>query len=457
MDRIRVEMTRRHLLPLLLALPWVLGCGAPAPPAAESPTKPRLLFVGVDGATWKLIGPMIERGELPSFRRLRDEGAHMPEFETISTTFSPVVWTSVATGRAPEDHGITSFTTELPNGERIPVTSNARRARAIWELASRRGVSVGVTGWWASWPAEEVDGYVITDHANPAFSELLVADRTYWTASEQDLARLQRDFYPLDVGPILARHWMGKEDFPYEELAAEGGFTAAQMEALRAAPWNDRAVYPWLKTFYRIDRPLLRASLDLLRERPTDLWMLYLRGPDAVQHYGWDLVEPERFARLRNDLERDRGLVEGVYRYLDRFLGEILAARPPDAWLIVASDHGAEPSHEAMDPGATGRPGEHSTAAKGVLFVLGPGVRQGLRLERGGPYDLMPTMAWLLGLPVAQDLPGRPLQEAFTEEFVRARPLDTVATYGVREVRPLSASPSDQAMLESLRNLGYIE
>lgn len=450
-------MAPRHLFCLVLALAGLLGCRQPTPDVPAAKAKPRVLFLGVDGASWKVMGPMMERGELPSFRQLTEQGAYMPEFETISTTFSPVVWTSVATGRAPEDHGITSFTSELPNGQRIPVTSSARRARAIWELASRRGVSVGVAGWWASWPAEEVDGYVITDHANPAFSELLIADRTYWTANEEDLARLQRDFYPLDIAPVLARHWMRKEEFPYEDLQRRGGFSAAQIEVLRAAPWNDRAVYPWLKTFYRIDQPLWRASLDLLRERPTDLWMLYLRGPDAVQHYGWDLVEPERYARLVNDLERDRGLVEGVYRYLDTFLAEILAARPADAWLIVASDHGAEPSAEAMNPEAMGRAGEHSTAAKGVLFLVGPGVRQGFRLERGSPYDLMPTMAWLLGLPIAQDLAGRPLTAAFAEPFVRERPMLEVATYGVREVSPLVASPSDAAMLQSLQNLGYIE
>lgn len=419
--------------------------------------KPKVVFVGIDGATWKVLGPLLARGELPAFRRLVEEGACAPAFDTMEITLSPVVWTTIATGRAPQDHGVTSFISKLPNGDVIPVTSSVRRARAIWELAGRRNVSVGVLGWWASWPAEEVQGYVVTDHANPAWSETLLADRRYWTADREVLARLQRDFYPLDIGPILARHWTPREAFSYDDLQRRGRFTAAQMEQLRAAPWSQRTTYSTLKTIYLVDFPYFQSGLDLMRERPTDLLMLYLRGPDPLQHYAWDLVEPEKFARQPDGLERDRGLVEGVYRYVDTFLAEILEEMPRDAWLIVASDHGAEPSPDAGDPARTGRSGEHTASAKGVLFFLGPHVRPGQILERGTPYDLMPTLAWLLGLPLSQELPGRPLTEAFEADFVRSLPVRRVPSYGPRPPGPLLPSTADPEILESLRSLGYIQ
>ena len=63
------------------------------------------MLVGVDGATWTVIGRLIEKGELPAFKRLTDEGSYMPRFNTMGSTVSPVVWTSVATGRLPKDHG----------------------------------------------------------------------------------------------------------------------------------------------------------------------------------------------------------------------------------------------------------------------------------------------------------------------------------------------------------------
>jgi hypothetical protein len=448
-------MPRRSRILLCAALftaTLATGC---RPPAPSPPPKPRVLFVGLDGASWTVIGRLLERGELPAFRRLTTEGAYAPRLDTLDVTLSPVVWTTIATGRAPADHGVLTFTSELANGSKIPVTSSVRKARAIWELATKRGVSVGVIGWWASWPAEEVNGYVVSDHANPAFADFLFADRNYWTADRSTLAKLSRDFLPLDIGPILARHWMKQEAFPYADLQRRGGFSDAQIAELRRAPWSERNVYSWLKTFYRVDLPLFRASRDLARERPTDLQMLYLRGPDPVQHYGWDLVEPERYLHPPAHLDRDRGLIEGVYRYLDTFLGEILAEKPADSWLIVASDHGAEPSVDAMSP-AMKRPGEHGPNAKGVLFIVGPGVRPGQRIA-ASVYDLMPTMAWLLGLPLSAELPGKPLAAAFDEGFVKAHPAAHVPSYGPRPTGPLLPSSSDAEMIKSLKNLGYIQ
>lgn len=434
----------------LLALTAVLAaCG-------RSDT-PRLFFLGIDGASWVVMGPMLDAGELPNFARLRREGAVMPDFETMEPTSSPVVWTTVATGRDPEDHGIGGFTDTLPSGDVIPVSGNSRKSKAIWEIATERGKSVGVIGWWASWPAEEVNGYVISDHANPALSELFLKDRRYWTADPEELAKLRRDFYPLDIAPTLAASWLDKDEFPFEDVQLRSKISDEQVKRLQWAPWNQRTYYSFWKTVYTIDFPLFRIAMDLLEERPVDLQMLYLRGPDPVQHYAWHLVEPEKFVRQSQNYERDRGLVEGVYRYLDGFLGELLDRLDPNTWLIVASDHGAEPREDSMEPGTGGRPGTHGRDARGVLFLWGPHVREGMTLDRGTPWDLMPTMAWLLDLPVSAELPGNSLTEAFETEFVDRKPVKMTRGYGPREALPSLTSDVDEKMLESLRALGYID
>jgi hypothetical protein len=103
------------------------------------------------------------------------------------------------------------------------------------------------------------------------------------------------------------------------------------------------------------------------------------------------------------------------------------------------------------------RPGEHPPGADGILVIHGAHVRRGVTLHDADPYDLFPTMAWLLGLPLSEELPGRPLVEAFDEELVAAWPVSRVASYGERPSEPLERSPTDEAMLESLRSLGYIE
>lgn len=420
--------------------------------------KPTVLFVGVDGASWKVIRPLLEKGQLPVLQRFVREGAHAPDFDTLEGGASPLIWTTIATGRAPKDHGIVSFTTEMPKGVRVPVTSTSRKARAIWEIAGQRGKSTGVIGYWASWPAEQINGYVITDHANPAFSEFMFTDGRLWTGADPArLSQLRRDFFPLDIAPTLAEHWVSRDDFSYADMQRRGGFSSAQLEQLQSAPWNVfNDYYSLLKTMYRVDYPLFLVTKDLMARRPTDLVMLYLHGPDPIQHMAWDLAEPEAYAVPNPNLERDRGLVAGVYRAVDTMLGELLAAVGPETWVIVASDHGAEPSPKATGKPREGRPGEHPYSAKGVLFIRGPHVKAGLQIRGATPYDLMPTFAWLLGLPLSEEFEGRILTEAFAESFVNRQPVHKVATYGARKTSAPETSPADELMLELLKGLGYI-
>jgi len=123
--------------------------------------------------------------------------------------------------------------------------------------------------------------------------------------------------------------------------------------------------------------------------------------------------------------------------------------------VIVMSDHGSEPHPNKDSP----RPGgHHSPDARGVLFIAGPGVRANQKITRASPYDVMPSILWLLGLPVAEDLEGRILTEAFDPSFADQIPVIKTATYGARESQAIAApSDADEAMLESLRTLVYIE
>ena len=432
----------------------LFACSTPEPFVA---LQQRVVVIGVDGANWTVMGPMIEAGELPTLARMEREGAGMRELGTLKSTSSPLVWTSAATGQPPKKHGIEDYVEVLPDGSKVPITSNSRKVKAIWNVATEHNLSVGVIGWWASWPAETVNGYVVSDHANPATAGWMMQGDKYWTASPEALAARGHDVYPGDLD--LSAHWIAPDAFPKADFLARSKVSEPQLEQVMLAPWNERTPYSWLKTFYAVDKPYVDIARRLTSERPTDLQMLYVRGPDPLQHYAWDLVEPDAFARKPEHLDRDLGIVQGVYRYVDTFLAELLADQPEgvDTTIIVLSDHGAEPAKDADDPARTDRPGRHSRAAKGVLFITGPHVREGEKLDDATPMDLAPTVAWLLGLPVADDLAGKPLTDAFSDDFVAWRGEHTVPTWGEREVQPGLASPGDDVMLESLRGLGYIE
>lgn len=443
---------------LLWAAVAFLATCLPPGSRCQEPVKPRVLLLGVDGASWKIIGPMLDRGELPAFGRLSREGAYSPDFETLEGGASPLIWTTIATGRTPADHGIDSFVTDLGNGAIVPITSSSRKARAIWEIAGMNGLTAGVIGYWASWPAERIRGYVVSDHANAAFSEFMAKDGRLWKGPDPArLSQLQRDFYPLDLESTLAAHWVSTSDFSYDDMQRRTGYNAVQTALLREVDWNVFSdYYSLIKTMYRVDYPLFAVAKDLMVKRPTDLLILYLHGPDPVQHMAWDLAEPEAYEVPNPNLERDRGLVEGIYRSVDSMLADLLELTDEDTWVIVASDHGIEAAPAATGNPRQGRPGEHPESAKGVLFVHGPHVKAGYRIEGATPFDLMPTMAWLLGLPISEELEGRPLVQAFDSDFVSSQQSTRVASYGERPISKPQASPADRLKLDLLETLGYI-
>lgn len=106
-------------------------------------------FDGLDPATVDLL---LSEGKLPHFARLRQEGAY-GRLRSFRPMLSPILWTTIATGRTPDQHGIGHFTgRDRADGEEEPVTSDLRRTRAIWNLFSQAERSVGVLGWWATYP-----------------------------------------------------------------------------------------------------------------------------------------------------------------------------------------------------------------------------------------------------------------------------------------------------------------
>src|SRR5215470_11698072 len=131
---------------------------------APEPTGPRqkVLLIGVDAATWHVAEPMMERGELPNLKALCDRGVH-GDLLSMDPMVSPALWTTIATGTFPERHGVHGFTEADPvTNKQTPVSSNLRKRESLWTILTQRKRRVNVVGWYATWPAEAVDGYIVT-------------------------------------------------------------------------------------------------------------------------------------------------------------------------------------------------------------------------------------------------------------------------------------------------------
>jgi predicted AlkP superfamily phosphohydrolase/phosphomutase len=254
-------------------------------PAARHPW----IVVGIDGGAWKVIDTMQARGELANFRALAERGTRA----VLHTAYnaSPVIWTTIATGVKPQVHGITDFVVPTAQGD-VPVSSSLRRVPALWNMMSRVHRRVVVYGWWATWPAEEVEGRVVTDRVF-----LDVPRKVYPASFAKEVERV--------AGTLRGDSW---------------GFD------LESAP-------------ERRDRLMAALALGSLGE-DYELTLIYFRGTDVVSHARWHVFEPDAFPAAARPLPGERDDVARVYRAVDRALGELMARAPADANWLVVSDHG---------------------------------------------------------------------------------------------------------------------
>jgi tetratricopeptide (TPR) repeat protein len=143
---------------LLIALLVAAACAKPA-----EPPRPRVIFVGLDGADWQLLDKLMADGTMPNLAALARDGARGPLL-TQHPPLSPLVWTTMMTGVSPLQHRILDFTRYNPvTRQREPITSDERAVLAIWNMVSSTGRRVDVVGLWATYPPEKVNGTIVSD------------------------------------------------------------------------------------------------------------------------------------------------------------------------------------------------------------------------------------------------------------------------------------------------------
>jgi hypothetical protein len=452
-------MIRRITVIALAALALAFGCARREAP--EPTLGTRFLLFAVDAANWDVMTPMIEDGELPTIARLTREGS----FGILKTGVpiqSPQMWTSVATGVTPEKHGITRFVAEVPGTDReVPVTSNMRKVKAFWNILSERGVSVGIVGWWPSWPAEEVNGFMIAQRAWPVnWSRHGIP---FGAARDESGHLLVQDFpgrsYPEDLYEEFEPFIVTEEDVTVEELDAFFGDSR----------FTDPARQFHARWVYAKDRTFADGGLALLRRFDPDVFAVYFQGTDVVAHYYWGYQTDMGFRVAPADEEMYGRVVRNYYRFIDGVIARYLDEVGEDCAVLIVADHGFETKPDLKVRWERGEkirtveggkdvPWDHGV--DGAYIFRGRGIRAGYRGEEASVVDVTPTMLAYLGLPVARDMDGAPLTGLFEEEFLASNPVEYIDTYetgGPRGDEAPIESPMDEGLKEKLRALGYID
>lgn len=473
--------TTASLLALALAL-VVLACERAEPKpgsladlvARTRPADTRILIVGIDGASFSVIDPLLAEGALPTFARLIDSGVRAT-LRSQAPAISAVIWNTIASGKRPAEHGVTSFRARDPETGRLTgrlVSSNERKTLALWNLAGPFGKTSGIVGWWASWPAEPVAGWIVSDRmARGRWSEWLEAERSGQLTFPN---RLAAELAPLVVDP---------DDPPLDEIARLADFTEGELTEMAAArvPLYSHGLSV-SKFAYCAQRSYEEMALHQFRKGQPDLGAVYLIALDPVSHTFWHDYEPQAFEPGAVDLAEAARLgriIPNLYRHNDAYVGRLLAEVDPDTVVLVISDHGFQAGkrlpreqpaaefaenfderlREAMKEGVVtiGQPGNHHL--DGILIASGGPIRAGATTS-AGILDVAPTVLALMGLPVPRDMPGRVLEEIAVPEFWEAHPIRRIDSYErllSRKALPVSGTVDDEEALQMLRALGYIQ
>lgn len=417
------------------------------------PESDRKVFVlGLDGFDWDFVQPLVAAGRMPNLERLMRRGT-WGRMETIVPILSPLIWTTIATGVGPDEHGVLDFVERDPESDRmVPITGRSRRVPAVWNVASALGERTDVVGWWASWPAEELSG-------------AMVSDRFYYTLTQGGLAEVTREDPPNMISPaeradeLVALRERAVRETDWQVLRE---LMPVSRSAYREAVDAGRGMEDPIDGFRRIlasTRTYLGSGLRLAAERP-DLLMVYLEGTDTVGHLLARFLPPPTDPGVEpQEAATYAAAVPRYFEIVDRWLGRYLEQLPLDeyAWVVV-SDHGFKwgedrPRGVGDFTGATA-PLWHDTDAAFLLAGAGVGARGEVETE-GSVYDVAPTVAALLGVPAGQTWTGDVLPGVTPVEL---EPIDYASLLPPSSYRPQTeaAAPADPEFIADLRALGYL-
>ena len=267
-------------------------------------TSTRTIIIGLDGATFDLIDPLVEAGELPTLKRIMSEGVR-GILETWPNTNSAAAWSSMITGYNSGQHGVFHFGEAIsrPGVPWRPVTAIDRKKDPFWRLLSAAGKSVGVINVPITYPVDKINGFMLAGMDTPGLSSAGFA-------------------HPSDLR---------------NELSKDGIKYIIDVPNLGVASKRDSHHLP--KSVERMIDARSRTVFHLMRSRPWDVLMAVFVATDRVQHYFW----PKDLSVVHSS---DWNPIRRVYQMIDGFLAQLLPQMDSETTLLLVSDHGFGPEHK---------------------------------------------------------------------------------------------------------------
>ncbi len=403
----------------------------------------KVLLVGWDAADWQIIDPLIVAGKMPTLARLIKAGVR-GNLSTIRPILSPMLWNSIATGKRADKHGILGFIEPKPDGTGIqPTSSTTRKCKGFWNILTQRGMSVNVVNWYASHPAEPINGVVVTEE--------------YPRVHHQ--AEGPTPLPSLSVFPESLRDTLADLRVSPEEMT--GHHLAPFVPTLGEIPAEETPPVTGLRRFLARAASTHAAATYLLEHNPADVTAVYYEAIDHTSH-GFMQYHPPRAEHIDPALfARYSEVINGMYRFHDMMLERLIQLAGEETTVILCSDHGfvsdasrpVETKESPISPAAWHR-------FHGMIVMAGNGLRKDHQIHGASILDVTPTLLTMLDLPVGEDMDGRVIYDAFEITPKVATIPSWEAEPGEAGLHPkdLRVDPYEQqAAMAQLVELGYID
>ena len=270
--------------------------------------KPEVMVIGLDGATFDLIDPWVKEGRLPNLARCLDKGTRA-RLRSTPLSNSAQAWSSFITGKNAGKHGIYDFFEPKRDDYGIRfINASFRKGNTLWRILSEAGKSVGVINVPITYPAEEINGFIIPGLDAPG------VDKDNFSYPSGIVQTLQENAggYILEAG-IWGYIRRGEPHLAVEKL----------LESIEVRT---------------------RAAIFLLKRYQPDFFMVVFTESDKVQHHFWKYMDPER---RESEIYADKPYAQAilkVYQRIDQSIGELLKETGENSTTFIMSDHGAGPA-----------------------------------------------------------------------------------------------------------------
>jgi predicted AlkP superfamily phosphohydrolase/phosphomutase len=279
---------------------------SPANRARKDASFKRVLLIGLDGATFDVLGPIMDEGRMPVLKSLMQEGTS-GVLESTRPPITPAAWTTFMTGKGPGRHGIIDFLRYDPTKNQLTLNNNQKISQTtIWQILSEKGYRVGSINVPMTFPPEPVNGFMISGFDTPPGE-----DFTYPKKLQAEILAKYPDYTHEKKWErrLLGRDGLFAQNLEYIRQSFDRGYELARF-------CGDR--YGW------------------------DVLMVLLKLVDNLQHKTWRYLDP----RFRDQNPLRRNLTLDCFSKLDEVLGKLESlARQHEATVMVMSDHG----HGSLD------------------------------------------------------------------------------------------------------------